>query len=85
MPSRSLCVGAELFEDVSRALSQAGAPWCSFLCRAELLTVLPGRVNLLHGGKVFSACWRKADFHASAFIFQGQSGLRFHGQFPWVL
>lgn len=84
IPLRALCVGAELSEGTSRALSRASTPWCSFLCSAALFTVLPCQVNILPGGEVCSSCWRREDFHISAFIVQGQSGLRFHSWFPWV-
>lgn len=74
MKLKNLCVGAERSQGLS---VKPAVPAIALLCRAALLTVLVGQVDPLSGGKIFSSRWSKADFHVSAFIFQGHSELRF--------
>lgn len=71
---KDLCVGGELSQGLS---AKPADPAIAFLCRAALLTVLVGQLDLISGAKVFSSCWSKEDFHVSAFIFQGHSEPRF--------
>lgn len=74
MKLKDLCVGAELSQGL---YAKSAVPAMAFLCRAALLTVLVGQVDLLSDGKVFSSCWNKGDFHVSEFVSQGHSGMRF--------
>lgn len=65
MPLRGLCVGAELSEHISRALSEASTPWYSFLSKAALIPLLSG--ELIIRCKSFLLLLEK-DFHASISI-----------------
>lgn len=48
MKLKGLCVGAELSQGLS---AKPAVPAIAFLCRAALLTVLVGQMDLLSGGK----------------------------------